>query len=113
LLLPNGQVLTADGETLIVAESAGQRLTAITLTPEGSSPTVVSGTNATARLARFLLGHRRLVLLLWALLLPAGIYGAGHVSKRLKVDFSLPGTSELSEEPWLDAHLDHRRRAAR
>jgi hypothetical protein len=65
LLLPNGQVLTADGETLIVAESAGQRLTSVTLTPEGSSPTVVSGTNATARLARFLLGHRRLVLLLW------------------------------------------------
>jgi sugar lactone lactonase YvrE len=35
LLLPNGQALTADGETLIVAESAGQRLTAFTLTPDG------------------------------------------------------------------------------
>jgi sugar lactone lactonase YvrE len=35
LLLPNGQVLTPDGKTLIVAESAGQRLTAFTLTPHG------------------------------------------------------------------------------
>lgn len=35
LLLPNGQALTRDGHTLIVAESAGQRLTAFTLTPTG------------------------------------------------------------------------------
>jgi sugar lactone lactonase YvrE len=35
LLLPNGQALTADGHTLILAESAGQRLTAFTLTPDG------------------------------------------------------------------------------
>ena len=35
LLLPNGQALTSDGQTLIVAESAGQRLTAFTITPDG------------------------------------------------------------------------------
>ncbi len=35
LLLPNGQALTADSETLIVAESAAQRLTAFTVTPDG------------------------------------------------------------------------------
>ena len=33
-------------------------------------------TSATARLARFVLAHRRLVVVLWLLLLPAGIYGA-------------------------------------
>ncbi len=48
-------------------------------------------TGATVRLARLVLAHRRLILLLWVLLLPAGIYGASHVSKRLKLDFSLPG----------------------
>lgn len=35
LLLPNGHALTPDGETLIVAESAGQRLTAFTVTTNG------------------------------------------------------------------------------
>jgi RND superfamily putative drug exporter len=51
----------------------------------------VADTSAIARLARFVLAHRRLVLLVWVLLLPAGIYGASHVSKRLSTDFSLPG----------------------
>ena len=51
----------------------------------------VAHTGATARLARFVLAHRRLVVPLWLLLLPAGIYGASHVSNRLKTDFSLPG----------------------
>jgi RND superfamily putative drug exporter len=46
---------------------------------------------ATARLARLVLAHWRLVLVFWAILLPAGIYGASHVSKRLSIDFSLPG----------------------
>jgi len=36
LLLPNGQGLIDQGETLLVAESAGQRLTALTLNPDGS-----------------------------------------------------------------------------
>jgi RND superfamily putative drug exporter len=48
-------------------------------------------TSAIARLARFVLAHRRLVVLVWVLLLPAGIYGAAHISKRLSTDFSLPG----------------------
>jgi RND superfamily putative drug exporter len=48
-------------------------------------------TGAIVRLARLVLAHRRLVLLLWVLLLPAGVYGASHVSKRLSIDFSLPG----------------------
>jgi RND superfamily putative drug exporter len=51
----------------------------------------VPGTGAIVRLARFALAHRRLVVALWLLLIPAGIYGASHVSKRLKADFSLPG----------------------
>lgn len=54
-------------------------------------PAPVPQTGATARLARFVLAHRRLVVMLWLLLLPAGIYGASHVSSRLKSDFSLPG----------------------
>lgn len=36
LLLPNGQALTDDGRTLLVAESAGQRITAFTIEPDGS-----------------------------------------------------------------------------
>jgi putative drug exporter of the RND superfamily len=51
----------------------------------------VPQTGAIVRLARFVLAHRRLVVALWLLLLPAGIYGASHVSNRLKTDFSLPG----------------------
>jgi RND superfamily putative drug exporter len=46
---------------------------------------------ALARFARFVVGHWKLVLVCWVLLLPAGIYGASHVSNRLSVDFSLPG----------------------
>ena len=51
----------------------------------------VTPSGATARLARFVLAHRRLVAVLWLLLLPAGIYGASHVSNRLNSSFSLPG----------------------
>lgn len=36
LLLPNGQQLNADGDTLLVAESAGQRITAFTVHADGS-----------------------------------------------------------------------------
>ncbi|HEY1003836.1 MAG TPA: SMP-30/gluconolactonase/LRE family protein [Streptosporangiaceae bacterium] len=36
MLLPNGQVLSADGRTLIIAESAGQRLSAFTVGADGS-----------------------------------------------------------------------------
>jgi len=56
-----------------------------------TAPAPVPQTGATVRLARFVLAHRRLIVLLWLVLLPAGIYGASHVSNRLKLDFSLPG----------------------
>jgi sugar lactone lactonase YvrE len=35
LLVPNGMVLTADGSTLIVAETIGSRLTSFSVTPDG------------------------------------------------------------------------------
>lgn len=44
-----------------------------------------------ARLARFVLAHRRVVIAGWLVLLIAGAVGASHVSKRLQLDFSLPG----------------------
>ena len=58
--------------------------------PDGrpTIPDVPDG--AVARLARFVVAHWKLVLVCWALLLPAGIYAASHVSNRLSVDFSLP-----------------------
>jgi RND superfamily putative drug exporter len=43
------------------------------------------------RLARFVLAHRRVVIAAWMVALVAGVFGASHVSKRLSVDFSLPG----------------------
>ena len=56
-----------------------------------ASPAPIDYSSATARIARFVLAHKRLVVILWIVLLPAGIYGASHVSKRLSIDFSLPG----------------------
>jgi RND superfamily putative drug exporter len=46
---------------------------------------------AIARLARWVLAHRRLVIVLWVVAFLAGSFGASHVSKRLSFDFSLPG----------------------
>jgi len=46
---------------------------------------------AMQRLTRFVLAHRRLVMLAWLALLVAGAVTAGHTSKRLTSDFSLPG----------------------
>jgi RND superfamily putative drug exporter len=43
------------------------------------------------RLGRWVLAHRRLVIVMWAVVFLAGGYGASHVSKRLTLDFSLPG----------------------
>jgi putative drug exporter of the RND superfamily len=54
-------------------------------------PAGVPQTGWIVGMARWVVAHRRVVLLLWVLLLPAGIYGASHVSKRLSFDFSLPG----------------------
>jgi len=42
-------------------------------------------------LARWVLAHRRLVIVLWALTFVAGAAGASHVSKRLSFEFALPG----------------------
>jgi putative drug exporter of the RND superfamily len=44
-----------------------------------------------ARLARWVLAHRRVVIVFWVVVFLAGGVGAGHVSKRLSFDFSLPG----------------------
>ena len=43
------------------------------------------------RLARFVLRHRRAVIVGWLVLMVAGGMSAGKVSKRLSFDFSLPG----------------------
>ncbi len=43
------------------------------------------------RLAEFVLRHRRLVVLAWALLFVAGGATAQHTTSRLTIDFSLPG----------------------
>jgi RND superfamily putative drug exporter len=48
-------------------------------------------TGATARIARFVLAHRRMVMVGWLIVFVAGAMGASHVSKRLSLDFSLPG----------------------
>ena len=47
--------------------------------------------NAVAGLARWVLDHRKLVMVAWAALFLAGAGAASHVSKRLSVEFSLPG----------------------
>ena len=59
--------------------------------PGTAPPAPTPQTGAISRLARFVLAHRRVVIASWLLLLPAGIYGASHVSNRLKADFSVPG----------------------
>jgi RND superfamily putative drug exporter len=41
--------------------------------------------------ARTVLRHRKLVMIFWAIVFLVGAFSASHVSKRLKVDFSLPG----------------------
>jgi RND superfamily putative drug exporter len=43
------------------------------------------------RLARFVLAHRRLVMVAWLVVFLAGAVSASQVSKRLSPDFSLPG----------------------
>ncbi len=49
------------------------------------------GSGAIPRLGRAVLRHRRRVMLIWLVIFVAGLAGAGSVSNRLKVDFSLPG----------------------
>jgi putative drug exporter of the RND superfamily len=47
--------------------------------------------NTITRLARWVLGHRRLVIVFWLVMFVAGGVGASQVSSRLSFDFSLPG----------------------
>ena len=53
--------------------------------------TAIDERSALARLTRFVLVHRRLVIAGWLVVLIAGAAGASHVSDRLQLDFSLPG----------------------
>jgi RND superfamily putative drug exporter len=53
------------------------------------------------RLAEFVLRHRRLVMLFWLLMFGVGIFAAGQTSKRLTVDFSLPGQPGYETEKQL------------
>ncbi len=59
--------------------------------PSGSNTASVEPSGAIASLARWVLRHRRLVVALWLVAFLAGGFGASHVSKRLSLDFSLPG----------------------
>jgi RND superfamily putative drug exporter len=52
---------------------------------------MTSDTRTLARLARFVLRHRKLVVAFWLVLLVAGFAGAGRVSDRLTFAFALPG----------------------
>ena len=51
------------------------------------------------RLARFVLRHRRAVMLAWLAIFVAGVVGSGQLSNRLKVDFSLPGQPGYGDSP--------------
>jgi RND superfamily putative drug exporter len=53
------------------------------------------------RLAEFVLRHRRLVMVFWLLMFVVGGVAAGQTSKRLVVDFSLPGQPGYETETQL------------
>ena len=48
-------------------------------------------TGTITSLSRWVLAHRRLVIVVWLIVFIAGAAGSGSVSKRLSFDFSLPG----------------------
>ncbi|HTX00172.1 MAG TPA: MMPL family transporter [Acidimicrobiales bacterium] len=50
-----------------------------------------SSANLFGRVARFVLAHRRVVIVAWLVVFVAGAASASHLSNRLSVDFSLPG----------------------
>ncbi len=59
--------------------------------PPSSNRSESPPTGAIARLARWVLAHRRLVIVLWVIAFLAGGMGASNVSKRLSFNFALPG----------------------
>jgi putative drug exporter of the RND superfamily len=56
-----------------------------------ASPQPIDTDSTIGHLARWVLAHRRLVMTGWLVVFIAGAMGASHVSKRLSLDFSLPG----------------------
>ena len=56
-----------------------------------TSSAATDRSGALSRLAELVLRHRRIVYVFWAVLLVAGGIGAGRVSSRLSMNFSLPG----------------------
>ena len=55
----------------------------------------------------FVLRHRRLVVLAWAVVLLAGAVAAGRVADRLTFDFSLPGQPGYETEVEVAELLRH------
>ncbi len=60
--------------------------------------------NAITRLARWVIAHRRVVIVAWLVVFVAGAAGASAVSKRLTFDFSLPGQPGYETAKTID-HL--------
>lgn len=58
---------------------------------KGAADDAMKTTSALTTLVQIVLRHRRWVMLLWLLLFAAGAATSGVASKRLTVDFSLPG----------------------
>lgn len=56
-----------------------------------SSPSEINGSSRLQRLARWVILHRRRVILVWILCFGAGGYAASQLTNRLSYDFSLPG----------------------
>jgi RND superfamily putative drug exporter len=60
-----------------------------------------SSVGPVTRLAEFVLRHRRLVMLFWAVMFAVGGFSASQVTNRLTVDFSLPGQPGYETEKEL------------
>jgi RND superfamily putative drug exporter len=78
-----------------------------TPTDSGSGTPEIPARGAVARLARFVLAHRRIVMVGWLVVFVAGAVGASHVSKRLSIDFSLPGQPGYETARQIIHHYDN------